>query len=244
MKKTSVVDTSILAKTHIAGPEGRCYALVEIGYQNLQCEPGQYVMVKRLDLGFQWSYPHLVYDTGEASFRVIVSEQAKLYAARKGDAVQVFGANGKGVKLEEGAMLVAEPSTYFLMAPLAKAASGATLLCVGGEVKPFVSEQVQMVCECDLSELTCRLAEAKGPVAMALNPPVLRRLMENALPELQERTWVFASTEIGCGMNACKGCYLHSPEVRQGISVCCEGPYMPYKRIDFKTDEKCFHLFD
>lgn len=244
LKDTPVIETTILARTDITDADGRRFAVLEIAADGFDFLPGQFVMIRFDTVCYQWSYPHLVLKKTAKGFKVAVSAAARLYAAKVGHPVLLWGANGRGLKLEPGATLVAEPATYFLLAPIATAAQGARLISIGGAASPLDGEALEATPAADAAAAAKLLAETTGPVIMALNPATLLAVMKDADAGLAARTTVFASTDIGCGMGACMGCYLHDPEVKVGFPVCCEGPYLPYGRIDFETDINCFRLFE
>ena len=76
----------------------------------------------------------------------------------------------------------------------------------------------------------------------ALNMDTVRALVAAGVSG--RSVMAFASTKISCGVDGCKSCYLHSPELPLGLSVCCNGPYLPYDKIDFEANVRCFHAFE
>ena len=73
-------------------------------------------------------------------------------------------------------------------------------------------------------------------VALPMN--LVRKWKENAPAAIGLRTRIFTGVKVGCGIGACRGCYIDSSALPQGIPVCQEGPFLPAMSIDYEKDQK------
>ena len=244
MNRYEIVHTKTLGKKLCKSADGRRLEIHEIAYEGFDFLPGQFVMIQIASRNFEWAYPYLILCKSDSGFKVTAAARTSLYGMEPGTSLVVWGANGRGIQTEPSVTLVAEAATIFLTAPFLHAAPNCSMIFIGKKesvVSDMAPSAVTVVSSCD--EASSLLAKTEGAVIMALNYPTVMEVMAGSEDRLKERTQIFASTPMACGVNACKGCYLHSPDLRSGFPVCCEGPYLPYNRIDFVTDEKCFHHF-
>lgn len=244
MSYTPVIDSTILSRQDITTKDGRTFHLLELAYPNFSYEPGQFVMVQLQDRGFQWSYPYMIYKKTEKGLQILSSCHSSLYCCAQGDNIAVWGANGKGCAPAPSSFFVTEAATFHLIAPLIAACENPQLIFIGTEeTAPLDLIPQGTVYVPEPSAISALLPDTNAGIFMALNLSNLEKIMENAKTELKKQTIIFVSTRIGCGIGACKSCYLHSPDINTGIPVCCNGPYLPYCEIDFEKDKKCFQTF-
>lgn len=241
MEYKTVLDTKILSRTERTGC-GQNWVVFEIVYPGFTFSPGQFVMIRGGSNTFNWSYPYMVQGATEEGFTIVSQPGGALYGCCPGDAVVVWGALGNPPAGGE-LTLVAQPESYHFVAPLLKLAGAKTLVMVGGEAPEAIPGGVTVVNAAGPKEASQVLSEDGGRAALALNLPELMATMANVPDALKKDALVFAYTKMGCGIGACRGCYLHSPDIKTGIAVCCEGPYLPYTKIDFETDKNCFQVF-
>ncbi|WP_270813416.1 hypothetical protein [Hungatella effluvii] len=239
-----VLDSTVLSVQVMTADDGRPLHLLELEYPDFTYEPGQFVMIQNQGDGFHWSYPYMIYEATDRGLKVIAAKNSSLFSLSTGAETAIWGANGIGCAPGTNAVFVAEPATIHLLAPLIHACATPTLFLIGSqsavpkELLPSVAHFVS-----DGAQALKHLMDGSDPIYMALNVPVLESIMNCAADSLKERTMVFASTRIGCGIGACKSCYLHSPDIQMGIPVCCNGPYLPFNMIDIDKDRKCFQTF-
>ncbi|MDO4340809.1 MAG: hypothetical protein Q4C91_22470 [Eubacteriales bacterium] len=244
MSYIPVIDSTVLSRRDIAAKDGRTLHLLELTYPDFCYEPGQFVMVQLQNHGFQWSYPYMVYKKTEKGLQVLSSPHSSLYRCAQGDKIAIWGANGKGCTPAPSSFFVTEAATFHLIAPLAAACEVAHLIFIGtDEAAPLDLTPSDTIYVPEPSAVSELLPDTGAGIFMALNLPVLEKVMENTKPELKKQISIFVSTRIGCGIGACRSCYLHSPDIHTGIPVCCNGPYLPYCEIDFEKDKKCFQTF-
>lgn len=244
MSYTPVIDSTILSRRDITATNGRTLHLLELAYPDFRFEPGQFVMVQLQDQCFQWSYPYMIYKKTENGLQVLSSSYSSLYRCTEGDPIAVWGANGKGCQPAPASVFITEAATFHLIAPLIEACKDPRLIFIGTEeMAPKVLIPSDTVCISDLSDISTLLPDIHAEIFMALNLSNIEKVMENMNAELKNQIKIFVSTRIGCGIGACKSCYLHSPDINIGIPVCCNGPYLPYCEIDFEKDRKCFQTF-
>lgn len=239
-----VLDSTVLSVQVMTANNGRPLHLLELEYPDFTYVPGQFVMIQNQGDGFHWSYPYMIYEGTDRGLKVIAAKNSSLFPLATGAETAIWGANGIGCAPGTNAVFVAEPATIHLLAPLIHACTTPTLFLIGSEsavpkeLLPSITHFVS-----DGAQALKYLTDGSDAVYMALNVPVLESIMNCADDSLKERTMVFASTRIGCGIGACKSCYLHSPDIQMGIPVCCNGPYLPFNMIDFEKDRKCFQTF-
>lgn len=244
MSYIPVIDSTILSTEIITAGDGRTYHLLELEYPEFTYEPGQFVMIQNQGDVFHWSYPYMIYENTARGLKVIAAEGSSLFSIGTSSKIAIWGANGTGCQPDGHAAFVAEPATLHLLLPLLHACAAPSLIVIGskdsvpGEWIPADTRFVS-----DGANVVKLLTSVSDTVYMALNVPVLEDVMSNAKEAMKKQTLVFVSTRIGCGIGACKSCYLHSPDIHVGVPVCCNGPYLPYSKIDFEKDRKCFQTF-
>lgn len=244
MNKYDIINTATLNREALKSADGRRLEIHEIAYEGFDFIPGQFVMVQVVSRSFEWAYPYMVLCKSDSGFKVTATPRSSLYGLNPGTPLTVWGANGRGLSIDSPVTLVAEASTLFLTAPFFHTGPDHSLIYIGKEdsfINNLGTIHKTIVSSC--SEASHMLTDTEGTIIIALNYSNIREVMDTASDSLKARTEIFASTTIACGVGACKGCYLHSPDIQSGFAVCCEGPYLPYNRIDFDTDEKCFHYF-
>lgn len=244
MSYLPVMDTTILSKHLLRADDGRIWNLLELSWPGFTYDPGQFVMIQDQGEGFHWSYPYMVYGRTADGFEVLAAKDSSLFRLNAGDSLAVWGANGRGCLPEEHSVFLAEPSTYPLIAPLVRACASPKLILIGPESGLPKELRVPGMRPVLNGEAAAKLLSSdETSVYAALNLPVLDAVMCGVSDACKDRTTVFVSTRIGCGIGACRSCYLHSPDLHSGIPVCCDGPYLPYRAIDFEKDRKCFQTF-
>ena len=245
MSYLPVIETRITDVKPISAENGRSYHLIGISSPGFASLPGQFVMIQRLDGHFTWSYPYMVYENTPEGLNVLAAENSSLWTAGAGDKIALWGANGKACGLAGTEIFVAEPATAHLIFPLVHCADSQRLIICGGNAElpeELLPPQTSFIS--DFREIRQLLEGSGETIYMALNLSTLEQILSGAPSDsLAERIMLFVSTQVGCGIGACKACYLHSPDIQTGIPVCCSGPYLPYSRIDLEKDRKCFQVF-
>ena len=244
MSYLPVIDTYIAEVKAITNEAGRCYHLITIDNPGFTGLPGQFVMIQKQDKGFAWSYPYMIYEDTTQHLKIIATQNSSLFQSSPGEKIALWGANGKGYTLNGSETIIAEPAMMHLALPLIRSADSLNVIIYGCPTECFPELlPAGSLFTSDLSEISRLLHASSAPVFMALNITNLEKIAEPSDKTLTKRITCFVSTQIGCGIGACKACYLHSPEIHMGIPVCCNGPYLPYDLIDFSQDRKCFQIF-
>lgn len=240
MEYKKVLDSKIMKKETITSKDGRSFSLIELSYPGFSCRPGQFVMIQTPDDGFQWAYPYMIYSSAADSFSVLAPTNSSLSDRDTGSKQVVWGANGTGITDKVPSLMIAEPATFFLIAPLCHSFPDQELVILGEEASvPAALCPKKTLYVKNTEELALKMEQAET-IYLALNIGTLEALMNDQTASVKDKSYVFVSTQIGCGIGACRACYLHSPDLQSGIPVCCNGPYMAYQRIDFETDRNCF----
>lgn len=248
MNHLPVIDTYIESVENIWAAKGRHYQVITIASPDFSGLPGQFVMIQKQEGGFAWSYPYMILENTPGGLKVIATPMASLWNITAGAQIALWGANGRACPLTGCETFVAEPATFHLILPLIKHTTAPRLIIVGDphELPAQLLPENTLFTTAD-SEVFHILETVDTPVYMALNIATMEAIIpQNNLqqpPAFVNRLFLFVSTQIGCGIGACKSCYLHSPDMAMGIPVCCNGPYLPYTSIDFQKDRKCFQVF-
>lgn len=264
-----ILDTTVLEVRDLQGPDHRNIHEVHISYPNFQFRPGQFVMVKKNCGPTCWAYPYMIQQQTGQGFTVWAVGKSSLAAVKPEQGLTVWGANGRPVLADagntgagkpltagiSGPMVVCEAATWFLAAPIFNNIPGCRMLMLnpsgengylsGCDGVTFVRDVSQLA-----EAIVARLPEDPAPqIIAALNIPTLLTLVQETSvkvpPRLDtSRLLIFAGTKIGCGVDGCKSCYLHNKDLPLGMSVCCNGPYLPFDKVDFELDRRCFYTFD
>ena len=244
MNKYSVIKTSIIKKDIKSSKDGRLYEILEIAYQDFQFTPGQFVMIQKSTNTFDWSYPYMILCATQNGFQITAVPGSSLYGSLPGQMLSLWGANGKGLTFSEPPTLICEPATEFLVTPFSYAYADSSMIFIGRPESAITCSSPRNITFVNSPEEVFDILKSHScSFIFALNYPALSSIFKHLDTPVKERSFIFASTGIACGIGACRGCYLHSPDIRVGIPVCCEGPYLPSNRIQLPEDAKCFHFF-
>ena len=239
-----VLETNVLAVNTLIGPQKREYREVTVSYPGFSFCPGQFVMIKKNIGPSCWAYPYMIQREREDSFTVYAAKGTSLFDACPGLPVVVWGPSGKTVSVDRDAVVVTEPAAAFLATPfLNRNPSCKFIALTSRENAGLMSGYANGSYVESVDEAGALLREMKASTVIgALNMDTVRALVAAGVSG--RSVMAFASTKISCGVDGCKSCYLHSPELPLGLSVCCNGPYLPYDKIDFEANIRCFHAFE
>lgn len=229
---------------------GKKLAYLEIRGEEISFLPGNFLMMRREARPDEWAFPYMIAGKTPEGFGVYAREDSPLYPAAAGDEVLFWGPSGKGISKEEGrgcALLVQEPAAYLAVSlALAYGEEGRiAVLKEEGKVEEnsFFSRLPIPFSWVGPAQAAEWLSRQDGNIYAAASPTLLQPIFESVPEEIIGRTYAFANTKIGCGTGACKGCVLHHPDYPAGIPVCCSGPFLPYREIDWKLDAACIFPF-
>lgn len=245
-KNNTIIETRVLEVRELGGPGKRRWREILVEYPEISFGPGQFVMIRK-DCGPTcWAYPYMLQRSTDRGFTVCAVENSSLYEAEAGTPLVVWGANGRAVRPGVDTVVLSQSATLFLAAPFLEAEPRCRqiVLCDPAD-RNFLESSPSILPVESVEEMARELELARpGAVVAALNVSVLLELAA-AWNRPQNLPFdVFAATKISCGVGGCKSCYLHSRSIRLGIPVCCSGPYLPYERVDFEMDCRCFHTFE
>ena len=239
-----VKETKVLAVRTLTGPQQREYREIRIGYPGFSFHPGQFVMVKK-DLGPScWAYPYMIQAACEDGFIVYAVKGTSLFDAYAELPLIVWGPSGKAVSTDDSTVVVVEPAAAFLATPFLNQDPNCRFIALVDREKAGIlsgyanGSYVESVEQAGALLHDLNAAKVIG----ALNVENVQALAAAGVPT--QSIMAFASTKISCGVDGCKSCYLHSPDLPLGLSVCCNGPYLPYDKIDFEANVRCFHTFE
>lgn len=245
-EKIKVYDTRVSELAQCVTETGRHYAVVTVAMEHMQFQPGQFMMVKTCDAEVRWGFPYLIQRADEGSFTVLAPRDSDLYRQLPGSEIAVWGPRGTAaLAAEEPFVLVAEEATYDRILPLAinHAQQCRLLLMVGGGEQNgirLLDEQVSVAYLNDVESICVALEGMEDErIVAALNPAGMKVFCGFATAGIRARTRMFVPTKIGCGIGACTGCVIHTPDSPVGIRICEEGPFLPLERIDLETDMHC-----
>ena len=244
MSYIPVVSTKLLYVDNLQSKDGRGFHIIEIENPEFKSSPGQFVMIQKETDSFQWSYPYMVLEHTANGFKIVATEHSSLYDCSPGDSIALWGANGKACELIGNEIFISEPATFHLILPLLRSVSDPELILYGDpDNVPEKLLPKNTIFIKDINEVIQHLEQIDSNLYTALNISNLENIASSKKESVLDRLTVFVSTRIGCGIGACRSCYLHSPDIKLGIPVCCHGPYLPYRSIDFSKDKNCFQTF-
>ena len=239
-----VKETKVLAVNTLIGPQQRDYREIRISYPGFSFHTGQFLMVTK-DLGpFCWAYPYMIQAVCEDGLTVYAVKGTSLFDAYPQLPLIVWGPSGKAVPTDRSTVVVVEPAAAFLATPFLNQDSSCNFIAMVAREKAGIlsgyanGNYVESVAQAVALLHDLNAAKVIG----ALNVENVQALAATGVPT--QSIMAFASTKISCGVDGCKSCYLHSPDLPLGLSVCCNGPYLPYDKIDFETNIRCFHMFE
>ncbi len=244
MKQTIIQDTFVSGVKPLNGPGGRIYQEIRVGYKGAAFRPGQFVMIRRNQGPTDWAYPYMIQDADPEGYTVYATAGTSLFNAKPGLPVVIWGANGTGVEADRDTLVVSEEATFFFASPFLKGAPECRhgVLC-GTEAGIFGEMGNLVLADSEEALAGYVLGGNYKKVVAALNIATLQKLVASMEEFDTSRLWVFASSQISCGVGACKSCYLHDRDLPLGISVCCNGPFLKYQKLDFEADRRCFRVF-
>ena len=256
--KSQVIESKILGIRKLPGPSGRVYQEIRIEYPDMTFLPGQFVMVKKALGPTHWAYPYMIQESGENEITVYAVPGASLYDTESGIPLLVWGANGRGIAADQNTVVISQAGTAFFATPFLNQVKGIRHILIGGHKEDVFLSKYANTSAADSTEEAAALAASaiklrsseNVKLLFALNVSESRRLLELVREAGDSRLTadgsiqILAPTRINCGVGGCKGCYLHSKELKLGIAVCCSGPFLPGEKIDFEADQRCFHVFE
>lgn len=213
---------------------------------------GQYLMMRTKNREVGWPYPYFIHGKTEKGLLVLAREDQDLYSCREGDTVEYWGPRGTSpLNGTELPILVTEPAVYFAVYPFICEKAYQKLIIIGTEntvpADNMISAEIFNSVEiCSKLSDAVKLLETeagRGPVIAAFNPGTAETFAETVSKDRKNNTVLLVSNKKACGIDGCKGCYLHSGDTKFGINVCCKGPFMPLTVIDFKADGRCFETY-
>lgn len=238
-----VTESKILRRTDLRLLGDRRYREFEIAGAE-DYEAGQYLMIRTNNREVGWPYPYFIHRKTEHGLVVLAREDQDLCRSKEEDRIEYWGPRGTSpLAGEESPVLIAEPAVYFAVYPFVCEKAYRRLILVGQEAegRGEPPEEVQYCRE--ISEAAELLDKESGPVIAALNPKTAEVFAERIAAERKKDIALLVTNKKACGIDGCKGCYLHSSDLKFGINVCCKGPFMPLHLIDFEADGHCFETY-
>lgn len=235
-----VKDTVLLSSKTFPGADGTTWKEFVIAAENAAFAPGQFLMVAPVcGTGVKWPSALMIQDCSPKGYVVWVHPDCPLYTQREGDAVTIWGPNGTAAPVTGEFSVLCDAKGVILAAPLLRAWADRCrgLYLVGESHGAGLSELVGDTAIRAVKHL--ENAWDFGDTQSLVVALQLDKLAcwKNAAPKAAEKSVVFVGAKVGCGMGACRGCYIHSGPVSTGIAVCQEGPFMPMTAVDYQKDQ-------
>lgn len=243
--KDFVTESRILRCRDLYFFGGRKYREFEIASEDT-FEAGQYLMIRTKTREVNWPYPYFIHSRTVDGLAVLAREDQELYNCVTDEGIECWGPRGmapagEAICGKKGPVLVTEPAVYFAVYPFVCRKAYRRLIVAGAKDG---DADVAAVEYCGgIKEAAKLLDQETGPVIAALNPDAAKEFAECITEERKKETYLFVSNKKACGIDGCKGCYLHGGDTKFGINVCCKGPFMPLSVIDFEADGRCFEAF-
>lgn len=230
-----IKDTVLLSARTFAGADGATWKECLVAADSAGFEPGQFLMVASMyGTGVHWPSPVMIQRLDAKGVCVWLHPNSPLYELRDGDAVTIWGPNGKGAPVQGEFSVLCDAKGFLLAAPLLRAwperCKGVYLTgSYHAESAAFAGMRPAPVAAPE------ELPDAKTLV-IALPLEELAHWKAAAAGKA-ERCVVFTGAKVGCGVGACRGCFIHSGPVSTGIAVCQEGPFLPIETVDYAKDQ-------
>ncbi|MDO4306596.1 MAG: hypothetical protein Q4C77_07155 [Eubacteriales bacterium] len=253
MGKINVKDSCILSKCEEIGLDGKKWKQLEIAWDDESFEPGQFLMAAGKKMAVNWPKPFLLQEKTERGFHILIQEENPCFDWDEGDPLTVWGICGKEIaegveKRDKTFAAVADPAGMLLLLPfLRRYGEMCTGIYIAGdrnkenEYKTWISgalgKHLEERCRCIENCETFGEA-AKADYYVAALPLEKIGQLKKGLPQwMEEKLWIFTGVKVGCGIGACRGCYIHVEGEKHGIPVCQEGPFLPIGKIRYKQDQ-------
>lgn len=216
--------------------------------EHLKFHAGEYLMIRTHNREVGWPYPYMIHGVTDRGFLVLAAEDQDLFWSGLKDPVEYWGPRGTGpLDAEQSFVLLTEPAVFFLVRPFLGMSGLRGIVLIDPE-NTEISPELENLVRCadmNIAWKTVKNMQSDRVIA-ALNPKNAEMLSEvfgEDEIEWGNRVFLYVTNKKACGIDACKGCYLHSPKEKFGINVCCKGPFMPLNMIDFEADRKCFETY-
>ncbi len=222
---------------------GKTYREFEIASDE-NFEAGQYLMIRTGNREVNWPSPYFIHKKTAGGLVVLAREDQELYKSGLNDCVEYWGPRGTTpVDGKESPILVTEQGARFAVYPFICGNAYNRLIIVGHK-REDIGQNSEMVEYCEeIGEISGLIGKDESPVIGAFNPAAAKAFAKALSEERKKNTYIFVSNKKACGIDGCKGCYLHNDDTSFGINVCCKGPFMPLGIIDFEVDGRCFETF-
>ncbi len=221
------------------GLDGQTWKKLVISWNNPAFEPGQFLMVERFLPGQNAPAPSAltIQDIAPDGFEVLVHPNSPLYSLDKGDGVVVWGPCGRRAPIACDYTLLTDDAGSILVAPLANKMNDCQNIYVLGKAQSakqvFRSNPVHRISSFDeIPDLS-----NANLLVVALPLELMAQWKRQVSSQLEQKSVVFVGAKVGCGIGACRGCFIHSKDDPCGIPVCQCGPFMPLKDIDYAKDQ-------
>ena len=242
MARIEVREATVLSCREFIGGDGMCWKEAEIAWTAPDYAPGQYVMAARKKKEFPWPSPLMIQEKRRDGFLVYIHQRSPLWEVSVCEMLTLWGPCGKGVEIKRPYIAISDPAGYLFVEPVVRGLPGCVRQYIIGR-KPEREErrlgrEIRFVCGLEEIWEEERLGEpGEDRDWLAALPFALANQWKEEAPEsIRARTMIFTGVKVGCGIGACRGCYIHGEG--QGIPVCQNGPFLPVETIDYKKGQK------
>lgn len=246
MSKMTIKDCNVLVIERRMGADGRVWAEAEIQWERSDFISGQYIMAAEKKHDVNWPSPLMIQKKTDNGFLVLIHENSPLADLEMGDGLTVWGPCGRGLDIEENKSYAAicDGKGVLLLMPFLNALKGKcigiymTSHCEGSWKSQWENSSIPVFEAMTIEKIVQQERVRKAELILAAVPletvSVWKKQQDSFL---EKKTKIFTGVKIGCGLGACRGCYIHTQDNPQGIAVCQEGPYLSMDTIDYFRDQ-------
>lgn len=248
MAGIEVREAVVLSCKGFIGMDGQYWKEAQISWSKPEYVPGQYVMVARKVSGERWPSPLMIQGKTREGLVVWIHSTSPLARIQEQEAVTVWGPSGMGLELERDYLLVSDEAGSLLTHPFLENAEGCRGSYILGKTSGIARQKDARVVKVEgIEELVEVWKQNDGiPVSgfsdevdiiVAVPLAIVDRWKKQMPDSVLARTRIFTGVKVGCGIGACRGCYIHDRNGGQGVPVCQEGPFLPLESIDYERDQ-------
>lgn len=235
----SYVKNAVVTSTATCdGIDGATWKSVIISSEDTNYKPGQFLMVSpSAGTVAGWPSPLMIQRSFTQGFEVIVHPDSPLFSLQIGAPLVIWGPNGKAPAIEGKFSVISDAKGLILGGPIIHAWKNrcSAVYMVGSYCEEAAISFLKGV---PVKKADLKTGVKKEDEELLVILPLEEfAKWKQAYPEILDNSIAFIGAKIGCGIGACRGCFIHSGPKSTGMAVCQEGPFMRVGEIDYTKDQ-------